>query len=118
MILRTLTVVALFSLLGCRTQVQLGPREKTADRIGFKDAACDVHDYPAATDVPAGSTNIGWVQVPRADSDEQTYLNLRAEICAKGGNGLSQMHWVKEVGKVTGEPTALEASAWVLPAGH
>ena len=45
----------------------------------------------------------------------RSYLKLREAICAKGGDALSQLRWVLELGKFTGPPTELEATAWALP---
>ena len=72
-----------------------------------------MRDFPSAVDVPQGSKNVGWVSVPREKTDEETYLALRKAICEKGGDALSQLHWVKEPGVY--EPTALEANAWQMP---
>jgi hypothetical protein len=67
--------------------------------------------------VPEGSTNLGWVTVNKEATDEETYVKLREEICKKGGNGLSQLHWLNETTKDAPVVFALEANAWLLPEG-
>lgn len=106
-------VVALLALAGCRTT--LNPAKADVDKpIEARiRTECDVRDYPHATDVPEGAKNLGFVQVPVAETDEQTYVNLRKAICDKGGDALSQMAWVREVGERI--PSSLRANAWVLP---
>lgn len=103
----------LLAVTGCRTV--LDPAKPDIDKPVEPRVRteCDVRDYPSASEVPDGAKNIGFVQVPIADTDEQTYVNLRKAICEKGGDALSQMAWVREVGERT--PSSLRANAWVLP---
>lgn len=112
---RALSVIALSSsiLLSCRTVLTPTPAVSEAPVVPRDRTECDVRDYPSATDIPNGAKNIGWVQVPRAETDEQTYINLRKAICDKGGDALSQLLWVREVN--VRQPVGLRANAWVLP---
>ena len=102
-------------LAGCRTDVAAVTKPDEVEKVYYVDKECSVHDFPAASDVPDGSKNLGLVRVPKEATDEETYLKLREAICAKGGDALSQLHWVLEVGKYRGMPTELEANAWALP---
>jgi hypothetical protein len=103
--------------VGCRTSISAGHEPPPPNIFNAPDLGCSVHDYPSATDVPEGSTNLGWVSVSREATDEETYVKLREEICKKGGNGLSQLHWLNETSKDAPVVFALEANAWLLPEG-
>ncbi|MBK7861482.1 MAG: hypothetical protein IPJ65_23275 [Archangiaceae bacterium] len=109
-----LVLIACF-LCGCRTNILAEHMPPPANIFKAPERGCSVNDFPAATDVPEGSTNLGWVQVPKEASDEETYVKLREAICEKGGNGLSQLHWVNETTKDAPFVFALEANAWQLP---
>ena len=102
-------------LAGCRTEVAAVTKTEETEKVYYVDKECSVHDYPGATDVPEGAKNLGMVRVSKQATDEETYLKLREAICAKGGDALSQLRWVLELGKYQGAPTELEANAWVLP---
>ena len=105
---------AVLAVAACRTVIPLGPEAAPGPTAeGPRREGCDVRDYQSAAELPQGARNIGWVRVPREKTDEESYLALRKAICDKGGDALSQLHWVKEPG--VWEPTALEANAWVLP---
>ncbi len=112
---------ALLALLvlgaGCRTPVSAKPKVIEADKDVYVDKECNVHDYPSTTDVPEGAKNLGVVRVGKVkgSGDEEMYLLLREEICKAGGDALSGLRWVKELGKISGPPTELEATAWALP---
>lgn len=110
--LAPLLLLALVS--GCRTTVKARPLPKLSDVYVPRDGECHVHDYPEAADIPEGAKNLGKVSVDRQGSDEETYLALRSAICAAGGDALSSLHWVFELGQVQGEPHSLEANAWLL----
>jgi len=101
--------------LSCRTEIKPLIREKAPPKKYFSapGQGCIVNDFQAATDLPAGSKNLGWVEVKREPTDEASYEKLRKAICAMGGNAQSQMAWVREAGDY--EPTRLRANAWVLP---
>ena len=111
------SLVAVLLLVGCRTTVSVEHKPPPANVFVSKDTGCEVHDYPAATDVPEGSRNLGWVQVPKEENEEETYGKLREAICAAGGDALSQLKWVNETTKDAPMVFALEANAWVLPEG-
>ncbi len=97
----------------CRTEIRPAVKVVEVKKVLEKDAECVVHDYRSATDVPAGAVNIGWVVVPRAENDDDTFQKLREAVCAKGGNALSQAHWNRPPGaSVADVPTELEANAW------
>ena len=102
-------------LCACRTTIMAEHKAPPPNIFKSPEGGCSVNDFPAATDVPEGSTNLGWVQVPKEPNDEETYVKLREAICAKGGNGLSQLHWVNETTKDAPFVFALEANAWLLP---
>ncbi len=105
-------------LVGCRTEIQPilkgeGPARKPAPR---GPAECHVHDFPTATDLPAGAKGLGWVQVERKESDEATFTALRAKVCEMGGDAMSQMHWIRASGaSVADAPIELEGNAWSFP---
>jgi len=115
--MKRLALLAVVVVVGCRTTVAVEHQPPPPNIFVSKDTGCEVHDYPSATDVPEGSTSLGVVQVPREQVDEDTYVKLREAICAKGGNGLSSLHWVSETSKEAPMIYALEANAWVLPEG-
>jgi hypothetical protein len=110
-------LLTMFLFAGCRTAIQLDHAPPPPNIFNAPDLGCSVHDYPAATDVPEGATNLGWVSVAKEATDEETYVKLREEICKKGGNGLSQLHWLNETSKDAPVVFALEANAWLLPEG-
>jgi hypothetical protein len=99
----------------CRTTILAKHQAPPPNIFKAPAGGCSVNDYPGATDVPEGSTNLGWIQVPKEASDEETYVKLREAICQKGGDGLSQLHWLEETTKDAPFPFALEANAWKLP---
>lgn len=113
------SALAACALLGasCRTTVAVDRAGRPEPEYVARDTGCHVHDYTDATDVPDGAQSLGWVQVPKEESDEATYEKLRQEICNKGGNALSQLHWLSETGKEAPMVFALEANAWLLPEG-
>ncbi len=102
---------------GCRSEIQPLVKQDTVTRKSrASDGECHVHDYPTASEVPAGSKSIGWVKVARQETDEATFEKLRAEVCAKGGDAMSQMHWIRASGaSVADAPIELEGNAWELP---
>lgn len=102
---------------GCRTVVlPIVKVEPPRPPLADAPETCVVHDYRTATDVPAGSTNLGWIVVPVSGTDDETFVKLREAICAKGGTALSQAHWNRPAGaSVADPPIELEANAWVEP---
>lgn len=97
---------------GCRTQI--APLKKQDPKVVYVgDKTCNVYDFVAATDVPDGAKNLGWVSVKKAETDEETFVKLREKICELGGDALSQAAWVRDVDEY--EPSTLKANAWVLP---
>ncbi|MGV3624580.1 MAG: hypothetical protein ACO1OB_27420 [Archangium sp.] len=114
--MKKLVLLSLF-VVGCRTEIQ--PVVKGAAvtrRVKQADGECHVIDYPMATDLPSGAKSIGWVKVERKESDEKTFEALRQEVCAKGGDAMSQMHWIRASGaSVADQPIELEGNAWSLP---
>ncbi len=104
-------------VVGCRTPVSVRARAAETEKDVYVDKDCSVHDYPSITDVPDGATNLGLVRVlkVKGSSDDAMFLLLREEVCKAGGNALSGLRWVKELGKISGAPTELEATAWTLP---
>lgn len=99
---------------GCRTEIVPVVRKvPPPPKVFTAPSECEVRDYPNATDVPTGAKNLGWVEVPREATDEETYLALRKKICAQGGDALSQLSWVTAPGER--EPSSIRANAWTLP---
>lgn len=119
MIARTFAaLVALVVFEGCRTEIKPLVKKEVVVRKVRNSATgeCSVHDYPTATDLPSGSQNLGWVIVKRLATDDETFEALRKEVCAKGGDAMSQMHWIRASGaSVADPPIELEANAWVTP---
>lgn len=108
---------AALAVAGCRTEIKPLVKEEAPRFERLVPGECRVMDYPSAPDVPEGSENLGWVKVPRAASDEETFENLRQAVCAKGGNAFSQAHWIREAGaSIADQPIELEANAWRVPA--
>lgn len=95
-----------------RTRIDPLPPKVAAQDVYVPPGGCNVRDYPAATDVPSGAKNLGWVTVTQQGSDEETFLLLRQKICEAGGDALSQAAWVKAP---TEEVPQLTANAWALP---
>ncbi len=99
---------------GCsaRTLIHPAPQEEAPTVAYTPEGGCNVRDFPSATEVPAGSRNLGWVSVDQEGTDEETFLRLRQKICERGGNAQSQAAWVKGP---SDETPKLTANAWVLP---
>lgn len=114
--MKKLLVVGLL-LAGCRTEIApLVMTEPTARRVKQRDAECQVHDFATATEVPAGSKSLGWVKVDRQETDELTFELLRKMVCQKGGDAMSQLHWIRASGaSVADPPIELEGNAWSTP---
>jgi hypothetical protein len=54
--------------------------------------------------------------VKRQETDDATFEALRKAVCARGGDAMSQMHWLRAPGaSVADQPVELEANAWVTP---
>ena len=104
-------------LASCRTEIAPTVRAEKPKVYVPKPGECEVHDYVTAPDVPAGSKNLGWLSVPHENqTDEETFAALRQAVCAKGGNGFSQAHWIRAAGaSVADQPVALEANVWAVP---
>ncbi len=114
--MKKLFVVVLL-VAGCRTEIQpLVKREPVAGKQRYVEGECNVRDYPTATDLPSGAKNLGWVKVDHQATDEATFEKLRLEVCRKGGDAMSQMHWNRASGaSVADPPVELEANAWATP---
>lgn len=112
---RLMLLALLFT--ACRTEIKPLIRDETVKKkVRNTVNDCSVHDYPTATDLPTGSQNIGWITVKRMATDDETFEALRKEVCAKGGDAMSQMHWIRASGaSVADPPVELEANAWVTP---
>ena len=107
-------LVLLGLLAACRTEIAPIVRHVEPTQARYtKDKECNVHDYPNATDLPTASRNLGWVEVERSGTDEETYTALYTKICSLGGDAMSQLAWVKESGE--SDATKLRANAWELP---
>lgn len=114
---RIVVTLAALALVGCRTEIKpLVKKDVVVKKVRNTVNDCSVHDYPNATDLPVGSDNLGWVRVDRKESDDATFEALRKEVCAKGGDAMSTMRWVRAPGaSVADPPVELEANAWVTP---
>lgn len=110
-------IALVLALAACRTPVTAKPKEVEADKDVYVTRECNITDFVSVGDVPDGAKNLGVVRVAKVkgQSDDETIQALRDAICAKGGDALSSMAWVKELGKISGPPTELEATAWTLP---
>lgn len=101
---------------GCYTPIHPVVKAEATRPVRLASGECSVMDYPTATEVPPGSQSLGWVKVARQATDEETFEKLRAEVCAKGGNAMSQMHWLRASGaSVADPPVELEGHAWLTP---
>lgn len=111
-------LVVLLLASACRTEIKPLVRQEPLKKKVRNTATgeCAVNDYPTATDLPSGSQNIGWVTVKRLATDDETFEALRKEVCARGGDAMSQMHWIRAPGaSVADPPVELEGNAWVTP---
>lgn len=109
-------LVAALALVSCRSEIRPLVKEEPVRKARVTDGECHVHDYPTATDLPANAVNIGWVKVPRQATDEATFEKLREEVCTKGGDAMSQMHWIRASGaSIADPPIELEGNAWSVP---
>lgn len=106
-------------LAGCRTTLTpwtppaAAPVAQVRPR-GPED--CQVNDYATASEVPAGSKNLGWIKVERQASDDATIELLRRKVCEAGGDAMSQLHWLRASGaSVADPPIELEGNAWATP---
>ncbi len=105
------TLAAVVLLSNCRTSI-IPARAKAQTDDYVKKGQCNVQEFPAATDVPAGAKPLGWISVDSTGDDQATMELLRKKICEKGGDALSQAAWVKAPGQ---ESPELKANAWELP---
>jgi hypothetical protein len=113
--MRTVIFLAALALTsGCftRTTISARPQPPKPPPTYVDQSGCQVHDFAAATDLPVGSRNLGWVKVEEQESDEATYVLLRQKICELGGDALSQPSWEK---LPSADKPFLQANAWVLP---
>lgn len=111
--MRALMLVLALVQLGCvsRTHLRTGTAEAKARGRG-PEIPCGVMEYSTGGDLPAGAINLGWVQVPRTDSDAATAESLRNKVCEMGGDAITQVAWIREAGV---EGMVLKANAWQLP---
>lgn len=114
--MRRWVIAAVLGFVSCRTEVKPLVKPVPVKKQRQAGERCEVRDFPTATDVPSGAEHIGWVKVEMQENDEKTFEKLREEVCAKGGDAMSQMHWLRPSGaSVADTPTELEGNAWVLP---
>lgn len=113
---RLLVVATLLASAACmqRTEIKATPKKPPPKPVYVGDRSCMVQDFEAATDLPSGSKNLGWVSVAqnKDQSDEDTYIELRKKICEMGGDALSQVAWVKDPDD---DRPKLKANAWSMP---
>ncbi len=114
MTLRAFALVLTFVAAGCRSYIAPIVRTVEEPLPSFEGKKkCDVHDYPLPTDLPHAAKDLGWVEVPKQENDEDTYVALIAQVCERGGDAITGLSWVKEAGQY--EASALGANAWALP---
>ena len=107
---RLLAAIVL-ALVGCRSAIPVR-RPENARPVYVGERKCDVQHFDLGAELPSGSSNLGWVSVPKQGSDDETLDLLHAKICELGGDAHSQLAWVQEMGQETME---LKANAWVMP---
>ena len=79
-----------------------------------KQTTCSVKDYGSAVNLPSGSKDLGRVEIPRQEDDEQnTYTLLHQKVCELGGDAITGVRWEVELGLP--RPRALSGNAWKLP---
>lgn len=111
---RAALVVALVLAAGCRSYIAPIVRTVQEEMPTYEGKKkCDVHDYPLATDLPHAAKSLGWVEVPKGETDEDTYVALITQVCELGGDAITGLAWQKEAGQY--EASALGANAWTLP---
>ncbi len=110
-----LAVVAVV-IFGCRTEIRPTIRQELPVQTRAPSGECAVHFFATALDVPQTAKGLGWVKVARAEGEDETFAKLREAVCAMGGNGYSQAHWLRPSDvSVADPPTELEANAWFVP---
>ncbi|MCL2177972.1 MAG: hypothetical protein FWC28_07505 [Proteobacteria bacterium] len=112
---KNLLWVGIFGLglaaLGCRTHIPVAVQKPPPEVA--KRTTCSVRDYASAVALPSGSRDLGRVEIPRQEEEENTYLMLHQKVCDMGGDALSGMRWEVDLGQP--KPRALSGNAWKLP---
>lgn len=70
---------------------------------------CIVVDVESATELPDRAKNLGWVSVPQSGSEEETAHALHDRVCSMGGNALTRVSRVQELGE---DGYRLVGNAW------
>jgi hypothetical protein len=98
-------------VLGCRTHIPVTVQKPVQEDT--KRATCSVRDYASAVNLPSGSRDLGKVEIPRQEEEENTYAMLNQKICELGGDAVTGIRWEVELGLP--KPRALSGNAWKLP---
>ncbi|MCL2626196.1 MAG: hypothetical protein FWD46_05215 [Cystobacterineae bacterium] len=99
------------AVLACRTHIPVVVQKPAQESTGR--TTCSVRDYASAVALPSGSVDLGRLEIPRQEEEENTYVMLHQKVCDMGGDALSGMRWEVELGQP--KPRALSANAWKLP---
>ncbi|MCL2011431.1 MAG: hypothetical protein FWG75_01390 [Cystobacterineae bacterium] len=99
------------AVLGCRTHIPVVVQQPVQEEA--KRTTCSVRDYTSAVSLPSGSRDLGKIEVPRQEEEENTYTLLQQKVCDLGGDALSGTRWEVEMGQP--HPRALSGNAWKLP---
>jgi hypothetical protein len=105
--MRPLLIVGLLAS-GCADRTFVRPVDR-GDGRPTVEVECIVVDVESANDLPARAENLGWVSVPEQPSDEETAHALHDRVCAMGGNALTRLARVQELGEAG---YVLKGNAW------
>jgi len=96
--------------VGCRTQIPVVVQKPVE---APRQTTCAVRDYGSAVNLPSGSVDLGRVEIPRQEEEQDTYTMLNQKVCTLGGNAVTGIRWEVELGLP--KPRALSGNAWKLP---
>jgi hypothetical protein len=104
-----LSTLAFLLTCACAGRTLVRPAVLGADERPMVEVDCIVIDVESANDLPRRAENLGWVSVPELPSDEETAHALHDRVCAMGGNALTRVARVQELGE---SGYALKGNAW------
>jgi hypothetical protein len=108
--LRPMRPFLILSLLacGCAGRTLVRPVDR-GDNRPVVELECIVIDVESANDLPARAENLGWVSVPEQASEEETAHALHERVCGIGGNAITRLARVQELGECG---FVLKGNAW------